>query len=82
MKILQKYFNDRNIVEEGCDALKNLAVDAETNSEFGNAGICPLLMEILQKHLDDRDVIYTGCRALCNLAENAENKSEFRRVNI
>ena len=83
MENLRKYLEDRDVFYYGCGVLRNLAFNAaENQSKFGEAGICPLLVEILRKYIGDRDVIDQGCGALMNLALNAENKSKFGEAGI
>jgi hypothetical protein len=70
VRILQKYFREDFIVEACCRSICSLS---KFSAEFGNLGVCELVLEALSTHSDSPAVLEWVCRAIGVLAEDRMN---------
>jgi hypothetical protein len=61
------------VQENGCDALKNLAVNADKNVKIGVVVGVEAIVQAMGGHRGSVHVLEKGCGALWNLAVNADN---------
>eukprot|EP00961_Rhodomonas_salina_P095293 1282150-Rhodomonas_salina.1 len=71
---MKQHVKSAGVQEQGCGALRNLAVNDENKVKIGAAGGIEAVITAMQQHADSEGVQEWGCAALSNLAFNDENK--------
>ena len=64
---------DPEFCAKACDAVSNMAVDSESRSLFGEAGVVIDLIEILVKHKNNKATCSAACNAVRSVIFDSGN---------
>ena len=73
MREMKQYKQNAGVQEQGCEALGNLALNAENQVKIAEAGGIEAIMRGMEQHRKHAGVQEQGCRALKIMGVNADN---------